>query len=107
MLLELVAARPRRGPLASLIPGPSLDFVFVVHPASRLQRYMTMFLPSFQELTLFPIHPADHGIGQGQGSCATCCWGSTRQGLGDFVASKQQVRFPRFLLSEDLSEEGW
>ena len=29
MLLELVAARPRRGPLASLIPGPSLDFVFI------------------------------------------------------------------------------
>jgi hypothetical protein len=60
----LLRPRPRgpgRAPQASPIPGPSLDFVFVVHQASRLQRYITMFLPSIQELTLFSIHPQTKG----------------------------------------------
>ena len=92
VLLELVAARPSCGPRASA------QVWTVVHPASRLpvQRYMSIFLPSILELTLLQTHPTDHGIGQGQQSSATCYWSSTRQGLGDCVASKHQVRFSRF-----------
>ena len=53
---QLQPIGPGRAPRASPNQGPSLDFVFVVHRASRLQRYMTMFLPRIQELTLFSIH---------------------------------------------------
>jgi hypothetical protein len=54
--MQLQPIGPGRAPRASPNQGPSLDFVFVVHRASRLQRYMTMFLPRIQELTLFSNH---------------------------------------------------